>query len=119
MPRWALPPSIIISLGSRWDYAHGCGPGPAPGELGLSAAERATAVGMLRSGNATPVGIGQSLPDVSGALPGRFGFPMRLREPSPKHPSTLADGNFSLGSAAVGAALSNVPLLRSGLWLEP
>ena len=26
---------IIISLGSRWDLAHGCGPGPAPGELGL------------------------------------------------------------------------------------
>ena len=63
---------------------------------------------ILRSRNATPVGIGQSLPDVSGALPGRFEFPMRLREPSPKHPSTLADGNFSLGSAAVGAALSNV-----------
>ena len=32
---------IIISLGSRWDLAHGCGPGPAPGELGLSAAKRA------------------------------------------------------------------------------
>ena len=26
---------------------------------------------------------------------------------------------FFSGSAAVGAALSNVPLLRSGLWLEP
>ena len=26
---------IIISLGSRWDLAHGCGPCPAPGELGL------------------------------------------------------------------------------------
>ena len=25
----------IISLWSRWDYAHGCGPCPAPGELGL------------------------------------------------------------------------------------
>ena len=32
---------IIISVGSRWDYAHGRGPGPAPGELGLSAAKRA------------------------------------------------------------------------------
>ena len=32
---------IIILVGSRWDYAHGRGPGPAPGELGLSAAKRA------------------------------------------------------------------------------
>ena len=44
--------------------------------------------------------------------------PVRLGEPSPKHPSTLADLNFSLGSAEVGAALSSVPLLRSGLVLE-
>ena len=51
--------------------------------------------------------------------PGASGASMRLREPSPKNPSTLPDGNFSLGSAAVGAALSSVQLLRPGLWLEP
>ena len=50
--------------------------------------------------------------------PGASGSPMRLGEPSPKHIWKLRDGNFSLGSAAVGAALSNVPLLRSGLELE-
>ena len=46
------------------------------------------------------------------------GSPVRLREPSPKHPPTLPDGNSSVGSAAVGAACSNVPLLRLGLVLE-
>ena len=44
--------------------------------------------------------------------------PVRLGEPSPKHPPKLPDGKFSLGSAAVGAALSSVPLLETGRWLD-
>ena len=39
--------------------------------VGICRAPNAT----LRLGNPTPLGIGQSLPDVSGALPGRFGCP--------------------------------------------
>ena len=39
-------------------------------------------------------------------------------EPFPEHPPTLSNEHASLGSAAVGAALSSVPLLRSGLGLE-
>ena len=50
-----------------------------------------------------------------------FGSPKSIpnptSEPSPEHPRTLANANLSLGSAAVGAALSSVPLLRSGLVL--
>ncbi len=34
--------------------------------------------------------------------------PVRLGGPSPKHPPTELDGNFSLGSAAEGAARSSV-----------
>ena len=81
---------------------------------------------MLRSGNDTHVGISQS--DALGNVPSDTmerkaseqlsHSPVRLGEPFPKHLSTLADGNFSLGSAAVGAALSSVPLLRSLLGLE-
>ena len=37
----------------------------------------------------------------------------------PGHPRALADCNFSLGSAEVGAALSSVPFWRSGLGLGP
>ena len=49
--------------------------------------------------------------------------PVRLGEPSPQHPPTQPDGSFSLGSAAVGAALSNPPTpgsgVREGLGNEP
>ena len=45
-------------------------------------------------------------------------FERPTSEPLPEHTRKLLDSNFSFGSAEVGAALSNVPLLRSGLGLE-
>ena len=38
---------IFISLGSPWHKAHGCGPDPAPGELGLSGAKGQSTTGTL------------------------------------------------------------------------
>ena len=55
-------------------YCRSCTGAPGAGNatpVGICRAPNAT----LRPGNPTPLGIGQSLPDVSGALPGRFGCP--------------------------------------------
>ena len=48
---------IFILLESCWSYAHGCGPGPASGELGLSIAKR---LGLLSSIDNWDVGDDQA-----------------------------------------------------------
>ena len=48
---------IIISLVSRWYYAHGCGLVPASGELGFSIAKR---LGLLSSIDNWDVGDDQA-----------------------------------------------------------
>lgn len=93
-PTW-LPAAPEGDL-ARWEGVEG---NAQSAVLGSERSPKAALLAMKRIRNRVGTQLLSTLDPKSG--------PELTSEPFPKHPLTLADGKFSLGSVAVGAALSS------------